>query len=96
MDISKCLEKLPSTVDEVKNLFSDKVQLKGPNKYKHWADKSKKSWIHNYIFEFPSKDEVYVECYDWSKNVTWNDNFRLRIVSKGMMRFISKIEVGSV
>ena len=90
MDISKCLEELPSQVDAVRALFSDKVKLDGPNKYKHWADKSKKSWIHNYIFEFPSKDEVYVECYDWSKNVTWNDNFRLRIVSKGMMRFISK------
>ena len=90
MDISKCLEELPSQVDAVRTLFSDKIKLNGPNKYKHWADKSKKSWIHNYIFEFPGKDKVTVECYDWSKNVTWNDNFRLSIVSKGFMRFLDK------
>ena len=89
MDISKCLEKLSSESDAVSALFSDKVKIKGPNKSKHWADKSKKSWIHSYEFLFPSKDIIIVECYDWSKNVSWGDNFRVSITSKGFLRFLN-------
>ena len=88
MDISKCLEELPSQVDAVRALFSDKVKLDGPNKYKHWADKSKKSWVHSYEFLFPSKDMILVECYDWSKNVSWGDNLRMSILSKEFARFL--------
>ena len=88
MDISKCLEKLPLQVDAISALFSDKVKIKGPNKSKHWADKSKKSWVHSYEFLFPSKDMILVECYDWSKNVSWGDNLRVSILSKEFARFL--------
>ena len=88
MDISKCLEKLSSESSAVSDLFTDKVKIKGPDKYKHWADKSKKSWIHSYEFLFPSKDSILVECYDWSKNVSWGDNLRVSILSKDFARFL--------
>ena len=70
-------------------MFSDKVKLKGPERIKHWADKSKKSWYDQYTFNFPNKDYIIVECYNWSKNVTWADHLRVRIVSKEFMRFLN-------
>ena len=93
MDISKCSENISSEVEIIKNLFSNKVKLRGPNRVKHWADKSKKSWLDQYIFKFPNKDYIFVECYNWSDKITstkdWSDNFRVRIVSKGLLRFLN-------
>ena len=88
MDISKCMEEISSVIDEVAAVFSDKVKLKGPERIKHWADKSKNSWYDQYTFKFPNKDSIVVECYNWSKNVTWLDHLRVRIVSKEFMRFL--------
>ena len=93
MDISKCSENISSEVDAIKDLFSDKVKLRGPERIKHWADKSKKSWFDQYIFKFPNKDYIFVECYNWTDKITstkgWKDNFRARIVSEGLLRFLN-------
>ncbi len=89
MDITQCLEEMPLVVDEIAEVFSDEVRLKGPERIKHWADKSKKSWYDQYEFKFPNKDSIVVECYNWSKNVTWLDHLRVRIVSKEFFNFLS-------
>ena len=88
MDISKCLEKLPLVLDEVALSFSEKVKLKGPERIIHWADKSNKSWHESYEFRFPNDDSIVVECYNWSKNVTWLDHLRVRIVTKEFWNFL--------
>tara|TARA_B100000965_G_C19352128_1_gene652287 strand:- start:80 stop:619 length:540 start_codon:yes stop_codon:yes gene_type:complete len=90
MDISKCSKEITLVVDNISALFSDKVKLKGPERTKHWADKSKKSWYDTYTFIFPNKDYIFVECYDWSKNVSWEDHLRVRIVSKEFLSFLNK------
>ena len=93
MDISKCSENISSEVDAISTLFSNKVKLRGPTRVKHWADKSKKSWFDQYAFKFPNKDYIFVECYNWTDKITstkgWKDNFRMRIVSKGFLRFLN-------
>ena len=90
MDISKCSKEIPLVLDNISTLFSDKVKLKGPERIKHWADKSKKSWYDQYVFKFPKKDYIFVECYNWSKNVSWEDHLRVRIVSKEFLSFLNK------
>ena len=90
MDISKCSKEITLVVDDVSGFFSDKVKLHGPERSKHWADKSKKSWYDTYSFIFPNKDYIFVECYNWSKNVSWEDHLRVRIVSKEFLNFLSK------
>ena len=89
MDISKCSKEILLVLDDISNMFSDKVKLKGPERTKHWADKSKKSWYDQYFFEFPNKDYIFVECYNWSKNVSWEDHLRVRIVSKEFLNFLN-------
>ena len=89
MDMSKCMEEISLVIDEVEAVFSDKIKLKGPERIKHWADKSKKSWYDQYTFKFPNKDSIVVECYNWSKNVAWLDHLRVRIVSKEFINFLN-------
>ena len=93
IDISKCLDKISSEVAGISDLFSNNVKLKGPKRIKHWADKSKKSWFEQYVFKFPSKDYIFVECYNWTDKITstkgWRDNFRVRIVSKEFLNFLN-------
>ena len=93
MDISKWSEKIYSEVEAIKNLFSNKVKTRGPLRVKHWADKSKKSWFDQYEIKFTNKDYILVECYNWTDKITstkgWRDNFRMRIVSKGFLRFLN-------
>ena len=36
-----------------------------------------------------AKNDIRVECYDWSENVNWSDNFRVRIISKNFLRFLN-------
>ena len=94
MDISKCLLELPSQADAINEMFSSKVKQNGLSKSKHWADKYKKSFIHSYWFIFPNKDEILVQCYDWSDEMTdkngWRDHMRTSIVSKNFRRFLDK------
>ncbi len=93
MDISKCLDIMTSEVNEIRGLFSKNVNLTGPERIKHWADKSKKSWYDQYMFEFPNNDYVFVECYNWSDKITssegWADHFRVRLVSYEFQRFLN-------
>jgi len=89
MDISKCSDLIDAEVQAIKGSFSKKVKFKGPTRIKHWADKTKKSWIDQYEFEFPKKDLIFVECYNWSENVSWQDHMRFRITSKGFIRFLN-------
>ena len=93
MDISECSNKISSEVDSISDLFSNNVKLSGPYREKHWADKSKKSWFDQYEFKFPSKDFIFVECYNWTDKITsskgWYDNFRVRILSKEFLNFLN-------
>ena len=90
MDISKCLNELTPLADNIASLFSKKIRRNGPTIKKHWADKSKKSFIHRYKFTFPNNDYIAVECYDWSKNVSWDDHLRVRIVTNKFEKFLQK------
>ena len=90
MDISQCLNELTPLADNISSLFSNKIKRKGPTITKHWADKSKKSLMHQYKFTFPNNDYIAVECYDWSKNVSWNDHLRVRIVTNKFDKFLRK------
>ena len=88
MSIDKCKEEIIKIVDEIENVINKK--LDGPSKTKHWADKSNKSYFISYSYFFPNNDYIAVECYDWSKNVTWNDHLRVSIMKYEFTKFLSK------
>ena len=83
IDIDKCLEKLPKEFNSLKDIFGTNIEIIGPTRTKHWADKSNNSWYEGYYFEFPNKDTISIECYNWSDEITskkgWKDNLRFII-----------------
>jgi hypothetical protein len=92
MNIDKCLKKLPEEFESIKNLFGTNIEIKGPTRTKHWADKSKMSWYEGYYFYFPNKDTISVECYNWSDKITsqegWTDHIRFMITANEFNNFL--------
>ena len=83
IDIDKCLEKLPKEFNSLKDIFGTNIEITGPTRTNHWADKSNNSWYEGYYFEFPNKETISIECYNWSDEITlkegWEDNLRFII-----------------
>lgn len=78
-NISDCYPKLKNVSEELKVLFPNAKIKKG--EVKHKQDKTKKSIVKYFDFNFSSGDLVSLECYDWSKKMKYWDNFRVRISS---------------
>ena len=87
-NIDKCLQQMELISDDIIKIFPDSSTTKRTKKHEY--DKSGKSLIHQYIFDMDSGDEVRAECYDWSKNVSWNDHLRVRIVTNKFDKFLRK------
>ena len=70
------------------NIISEEIRpiianaKKKTYKKKHSADKSGKSTNTSIDYEFKTGDYINIACYDWSKNVQWEDHLRVVIVTK--------------
>ncbi|MDA9653817.1 hypothetical protein N9T29_02740 [Candidatus Pelagibacter sp.] len=93
MDIEKCLERLPKEFDSIKDIFDSNIKIEGPIRSNHWADKSNKSWYEGYIFHLSNNDQISVECYNWSDEITskkgWQDNLRHSVYTKEFNNFLN-------
>lgn len=92
IDIELCLEKLTKEFNSLKDLFGANIKIVGPTRTKHWADKSNNSWYEGYYFNFPNKDSISVECYNWSNKITskngWQDHLRFMIRTDEFINFL--------
>ncbi len=78
-NISECYPKLDMVADEFKQLFPNaKIRKKND---KHAEDKSGKSKVKSVYFYFSSGGYASVECYDWSKEMGYWDNFRVSVIT---------------
>ena len=86
-DIENCYPKQKKISLELQSLFpkAKKEENMGP----HTADKTGKSTGNNIYFLFPEKDAVYVSCYDWSKEMKYNDHLRISIRSSEYREWIN-------
>ena len=86
--IERCKKQLETITNDLVKIFPDASISKQTKKHEY--DKTGKSLIHQSIFDMDSGDEVRVECYDWSKNVSWDDHLRVRIVTNKFEKFLQK------
>ena len=78
MSYSKCKKKIIEEKKILRELFPNAIEESyGP--VKHWADSSNKSIHNGIVFTLKSNDLVELQCIDWSSNVNWEDNYRIRI-----------------
>ena len=88
--IEQCLDLMNKvTVDLDKSYKNYKTDL---NIYDHWADKSKKSKVHEINYELDSGDSITIQCVDWSKKIQnengWLDSFRVTLFDKETSDFL--------
>ncbi len=80
-NINECYKKLDSISSDIKNLFNYINDL-GKETYKHTADKSGKSSITDIILADQYGNEISIQCYDWSDELPYWDQLRIRIANK--------------
>ena len=91
-NIDNCYIKQKKIVSELKNIFSNNVEINSYTK-KHAADITGNSSNTTTQFEFKSKDVVRVSCYDWGKQIEdergYTDNLRVTIVEANFRNWIN-------
>jgi hypothetical protein len=55
------------------------------------SDKSGKSSFSEIEYKFPSKDEITIQCYDWSKKIGYMDHLRLSLKHKEFSNWIKNL-----
>lgn len=85
-DLKGCKKKQNEIVDSIKKTLTNFTIYKDVNNY--YDDKSGKSKVYHYAFNFKSKDNINIQCYifskDYKKKSNFIDNLRVMIVTKEM------------
>ena len=79
----KCLKKKNELFLDLSNFFEN-VEIEGPVKDTHIADKTGRSTIDRYIFWFDKDDLIMVSCYNWSKAMNFYDNLKIEIYTNDL------------
>ena len=70
-------------------MFSNEVQVEYGTFKAHAFDKSGKSKSITVYFEFKNGDVVKVSCYDWAKNINFDNSLMLSIDPYEIRLFLS-------
>ena len=65
-NINDCYEKKDKIVEEISKVISDSAKKVDTGSKPHWSDKAGNSKVSQVYFDFPNKDKIGIECYDWS------------------------------
>ena len=85
-DLNSCKKKQKEIANDIRNTLTKFTIDKSVNKFND--DKSGKSKVYHYAFDFKNKDNINIQCYKFSKNYKKLnkaiDNLKVMIVTKKM------------
>ena len=81
-EFKKCLKKVDSIVDDLKKTLPEDVERQNSELYKMPSDPTGKSVNDGVTFWFPNEDYIAVECTDWSDEMDYQDNLKIRFTTK--------------
>ena len=84
----ECNKKRSLIVKEITQIFSKNVKINIDENYKMPGDKTGKSINDATFFRFPNGHIASVECTDWSKEMNYKDNLKVRIFSNKYNLFL--------
>ena len=90
-NIKSCLKKKDEIVNSIQSIFSN-ITVENFEKKRHFADKN--SYTYLSVFYFPGKkpqNSVRVECYDWSKSLTYTDHLNVSIVLSEYDKWLNEL-----
>jgi len=88
-DLDSCIKKKDQITNDLIDMFSNEVQVEYGTFKAHAFDKSGKSKSITVYFEFKNGDVVKVSCYDWAKNINFDNSLMLSIDPYEIRLFLS-------
>ena len=92
-DINECYPKQFEIAQQLDGMFENTKMIDAGIR-KLSGDKTGKSKLKTFYWEFNSGDFVAVECYDWSDEIfkknSWYDNLRISIISKELNNWLKQ------
>ena len=89
-NIQNCLLKKKEIDLELLKLFKN-LERKDHGFNISRSDKSGKSSFTEIEYKFPSKDEITIQCYDWTKETGYMDHLRLGLKYKEFSNWINNL-----
>ena len=86
-NIKDCYSKKNEVVKEILDVVT-KVRKINNSTVKHKADKTGKSTIQEVLFKFKTGDQILIQCYDWSKEMKYNDHLRVGFRTNEFQSFL--------
>jgi hypothetical protein len=77
-NFEKCKKKMNLIIKDITNIFPENVEIRNEKLAKMPADKTGKSVNTNTTFFFQNKDYITVECSDWTDEMGFRDNLKVR------------------
>ena len=87
---SECLLKQKEVKKDINNLFEN-YEKSGPDIIKHPVDSTGKSIVTQFSFEL-NGNVVLIECYDFSKQVSYQDSFKLSVYDQEFNKWLQKYQ----
>ena len=81
-NFEKCKKKMNLIIKDLNNTLPENVEIKNEKLGKMPADKTGKSVNTNTTFFFQNKDYITVECSDWTDEMDFRDNLKVRFSTK--------------
>ena len=92
-DINECYPKQFEIAQQLDGMFENTKMIDSGIR-KLSGDKTGKSKLKTFYWEFNSGDYIAVECYDWSDEIfkknSWYDNLRISIISKELNSWLKQ------
>ena len=87
MDINECTKDQKKIADEISSTMNN-VTVNGPFENKHQDDPSGDSYFIRYALSF-NDGYAAIDCYAFSKQTGWKDNFRISILTNQVLDWIN-------
>ena len=87
MDINECTKDQKKIADEISSTMNN-VTVNGPLEDKHQDDPSGDSYFIRYEL-YLNEGYAVIDCYAFSKQTGWKDNFRISILTNQVMDWIN-------
>ena len=81
-NFEKCKKKMNSIVKEIANTLPENVVKENEKLIKMPTDKTGKSVNTNTTFYFQNNDYITIECSDWTDEMEFRDNLKVRFSTK--------------
>mgnify|MGYP006096454329 FL=1 len=89
-DIDSCYKEKKIAEKDLKNIFK-KSSFEDWGTAAHPADKTGKTMVSTTVFTLMDSGSGAIQCYDWSKEMKYNDHLKIKLMTNEYLNWIQNI-----